>query len=193
MKIYHLTEYRFTHPVNFLDCRLPMRSRGWHDLRFTSSRLRGSTDSRRIESGVVIEQYAERPLDLIVDQRSVAFPFAFEPGDRTDLISCCTHTWPNNTTQFRQWVARFWQPSMSIQTFSLLNQMSQAIEAEFAYGRREEPGVQNPDESIFSKAGSCRDFSTLLIEGCRYLGLVARFVSDYLFNPSSLPHGSTHA
>ena len=217
IKIRHITEYQFAKPVTFSEYRLLMRPRESHDMRINSSRLdvspsfdtkwhrdiygnsvgtlrlMGMSDLLRIESEVVIEHYAERPFDFVVDQRCVAFPFAFDPEERTDLLPYHTHTWPNSTKQLRQWVARFWTPGMYIETFTLLDQMSKAIAAEFGYGMREEPGVQNPDETILLKTGSCRDFAALFIEACRYLGLAARFVSGYLYNPGSLQHGSTHA
>ncbi|HAV12252.1 MAG TPA: cysteine protease [Opitutae bacterium] len=217
IRIYHLTEYRFETPVTFTEYQLLLRPREGHDVRIHSSRLEASpayeikwhrdiygnsvgtlclqesSETLRIESEVVIEHYQERPLDFLVDKRYVHFPFAFEPEDRVDLLPCRTHTWPNETKQLRQWVARFWEPGQSIETFTLLDRMNQAIVADFGYGMREEPGVQNPDETLRLGTGSCRDFAALFIEACRYLGLAARFVSGYLHNPGSTQHGSTHA
>lgn len=217
IRIHHLTEYQFTQPVKLTEHRLHLRPREGHDIRIISSRLdvspsyqtkwyrdiygnsvgllylKESTSLLRIESEVVIEHYAERPLDFVVDQRAVTFPFPFEPEDRLDLLPYCTHNWPNHTTQLKQWVSRFWQPGQSIETYVLLDQMNKAIATDFAYGMREEPGVQNPDDTLRLRTGSCRDFAAFFIEACRYLGLPARFVSGYLLNPGSTQHGSTHA
>ncbi|MBT61721.1 MAG: cysteine protease [Puniceicoccaceae bacterium] len=217
IRIHHITEYTFSTPVELTEHRLLLRPREGHDIRIQSSRLdvspRAQTkwyrdiygnsvgllslkeraDTLRIESEVVIEHYAERPLDFVVDQRAVTFPFPFEPEDRLDLLPYCTHNWPNHTQQLKHWVSRFWQPGQSIETFLLLDRMNKAIVSDFGYGMREEPGVQNPNDTLRLRTGSCRDFAAFFIEACRYLGLAARFVSGYLHNPGSNQHGSTHA
>jgi len=217
IRIHHLTEYSFSQNVELTEHRLLLRPREGHDIRIHSSRLdvtpafetkwnrdiygnsvgwlhlKESSNLLKIESEVVIEHYAEQPLDFVVDRRAVTFPFPFEPEDRLDLIPYCTHTWPNHTRQLKQWVDRFWQPGQSIETYVLLDQMNRAIVADFGYGMREEPGVQNPDATLALRSGSCRDFAAFFIEACRYLGLPARFVSGYLLNPGSGQHGSTHA
>ena len=217
IRIHHITEYTFSTPVELTEHRLLLRPREGHDIRIHSSRLDVSpksetkwyrdiygnsvgllylkerSDMLRIESEVVIEHYAERPLDFVVDKRAVTFPFPFEPEDRLDLLPYCTHNWPNHSQQLKQWVTRFWQPGQSIETFLLLDRMNKAIVADFGYGMREEPGVQNPDETLRLRTGSCRDFAAFFIEACRYLGLAARFASGYLHNPGSNQHGSTHA
>lgn len=217
IRIHHLTEYQFSQTVELTEHRLLLRPREGHDIRITSSRLdvqplfetnwyrdiygnsvgllslKEPSSTLRIESEVVIEHYAERPLDFVVDKRAVTFPFPFEPEDRLDLLPYRTHNWPNHTGGLKRWVERFWLPGQSIETYVLLDRMNQAIVADFGYGMREEPGVQDPDETLRLRTGSCRDFAAFFIEVCRYLGLPARFVSGYLHNPGSSQHGSTHA
>jgi len=89
---------------------------------------------------------------------------------------------------------QFWQSGQVVETYLLLEWINKAIATGFIYQQREEPGVQAPATTLTSRAGSCRDFATLFIEACRYLGLAARFVSGYLCSPT-LPQdqGSTHA
>ena len=217
IRIYHLTEYSFSEPVELSNHTLLLRPREGHDIRIASSRLLVEPDHSvkwyrdiygnsvgivrihkpsnrlRIESEVVIENYATRPLDFLVDERAVTYPFPFEPEERLDLLPYRTHTWPNDTKSLKEWVYRFWKPGEAIETYVLLDRMSKAIVSECGYNMREEPGVQTPDETLKQKSGSCRDFATLFIEACRYLGFAARFASGYLHNPGSNQHGSTHA
>lgn len=217
IRIYHFTEYNFSQPVEFTEHRLLLRPREGHDMRIASSRLdvqpqsrtkwyrdiygnsvgvlslKGLSDYLRVESEVVIEHYQDSPLNFIVDDRAVTFPFPFEPEDRLDLLPYRTHTWPNEAQQLKSWVMRFWSPGQSIETFVLLDRINKAIVSEFRYNMREEPGVQSPAKTLELLSGSCRDFAAFFIEAVRYLGLPARFVSGYLHNPGSAQHGSTHA
>ena len=217
IRIFHTTEYSFSEPVQLEDHTILLRPREGHDIRIQSSRLEVSpgysvkwyrdiygnsvgilhfpepSNCVRIESEVIIENYATQPLDFIVDERVVTFPFTFEPGERLDLLPYRTHSWPSDTSRLKDWVSRFWAPGQSVETYAMLDQMNKAIVADFGYKMREEPGVQTPAETLSLGSGSCRDFATLFIEACRYLGLPSRFVSGYLHNPGSSQHGSTHA
>lgn len=217
IRIYHVTEYLYSQSVPLTDYTLLLRPREGHDVRIESSRLdvipdhsmkwyrdiygnsvgvlhlKEPSNQLRIESEVVIQYYEKNPLNFTVDERSVTFPFPYEPGERLDLLPYTTHTWPNDTSRLNLWVSRFWKPGQSMETYALLDQMNRAIVAEFTYGMREEPGVQSPAKTLQYGTGSCRDFAALFIEACRYLGLPARFVSGYLHNPGSQLPGSTHA
>lgn len=218
IRIRHLTHYVFSQPVKLSEHRLLLRPREGHDVRIASSRLEVSpayktkwyrdiygnsvgllqvlepANELKIQSEVLIEHYAEQPLDFLVDARAVTFPFPFEPEDRLDLLPYQTHTWPNQVQRLKTWVEQFWQPGQSIETFLLLDRINKAIVSQFKYRVREEPGVQNPAQTLQLGGGSCRDFAALFIEACRYLGLAARFVSGYLHSTGSKDqHGSTHA
>jgi transglutaminase-like putative cysteine protease len=79
----------------------------------------------------------------------------------------------------------------------MLRQMTANIHDEFTYVARHEKGTQTPMETLARRRGTCRDFAVLMIEAARALGLAARFVSGYLYDPMRheplIGGGNTHA
>jgi transglutaminase-like putative cysteine protease len=75
--------------------------------------------------------------------------------------------------------------------------MTAAIRREFTYVARQQKGTQSPLETLDKGKGTCRDYAMLMIEAARALGLAARFVSGYVYNPSGrrrvVGGGNTHA
>ena len=218
IRIQHDTTYTFREEVSLLPHKLMIRPREGHDIYVESSLLQISpankvkwqrdiygnsigivtfsepAKSLKIESDVVVRHYEEQPLDFIVDEKALNFPFLFDPAERVDLIPYQTLCFPSDSETLRGWLSAFWQPGQSIETYTLLDTISKFIVNNFAYNMREEAGVQRPFETLGIGSGSCRDFATLFIEACRYFGLAARFVSGYLHCPESVNgHGSTHA
>jgi transglutaminase-like putative cysteine protease len=154
----------------------------------------GATDALAILSEVVVEHYDEQPMDFSIEERAARFPFLLTPAERIDLMPYLTPCYPEDQTQLDQWSQRFWKPGNTADTYALLDEINRAIASGFTYARREEPGVQRPARTLALQSGSCRDFATLMIEVCRFLGLPARFVSGYSSTediPAAL--GSTHA
>jgi transglutaminase-like putative cysteine protease len=62
--------------------------------------------------------------------------------------------------------------------------MTEAIYQDFRYQARDEPGVQTPMETLDQGTGSCRDYAVFFMEAARSLGLAARFVTGYLYDPA---------
>jgi len=218
LRIRHITSYKYREPVTLLPHKLMIRPRAGHDIHFQSSSLEISpshsvkwhrdiygnsvavmtfhepSPQLSIFSEVVVEHYEAEPLDFLVDEQVVTFPFHFDPSERVVLIPYQTLCFPSDMELMREWLQQFWRPGQVIETFVLLDQINKEIVRTFRYCQREEPGVQRPSETLAKQAGSCRDFATLFIEACRYFGLAARFVSGYLHSPETTEgHGSTHA
>jgi len=218
IRIRHDTTYRYSEAVQLLPHKLMLRPRSGHDIQLESSVLTISpahvvkwhrdiygnsvamvtfeepTRLLKVESEAVVLHYHAAPLDFMVDERSVTFPFYFDPSERVDLIPYQTLCFPSDSESLRVWLQQFWSPGQSIETYVLLDNINKYIVGNFTYAMREEPGVQRPSETLEKGSGSCRDFATLFIEACRYFGMAARFVSGYLHCPETTQgHGSTHA
>ena len=212
------TTYEYSQPVTLLPHKLMIRPRAGHDIHLESSSLtitpsssvkwhrdiygnsvamvtfHEPADELTVISDVVVEHYEAEPLNFLVDDKAVTFPFYFDPSERVDLIPYQTLCFPGDSEAVRDWLQQFWRPGQVIETYVLLDRINKDIVQNCAYHMREEPGVQRPAQTLEKRAGSCRDFAALFIEACRYFGLPARFVSGYLHCPDTVQgHGSTHA
>ena len=217
-KILHRTYYNFPAEVRLLPHELRLRPREGHELRIESSILTISPDASlrwqrdmednsiaiasfsstarqlSIESEIIISQYNEAPLDFLVADYAVDFPFAYAPDDQVVLLPYMVMALPESSNALSELVAKVWQAGEPIQTVILLQRLIVHLNQSLAYTIREEPGVQTPQETLWKQSGSCRDFAYLFMEIARSLGLAARFVSGYLnAEPSSTDFGATHA
>lgn len=219
LKITHLTEYQFSSPVTLLPHRLLLRPREGPEVHIESSSLtitptnhmvkwhRDAQDNAAavvdfqepaqslvITSEVVIQHYVENPFDFLFEDYAVNYPFHYVPMDRVDLLPFLQPVYPGDEDAIRNWLGLLGLGQPVMQTYALLDQVNKAIAGRFTYFSREEPGVQTPGQTLDWAQGSCRDFATLFVETCRYLGLASRFISGYAHAPAT-EHWSatTHA
>ncbi|MCB1816250.1 MAG: transglutaminase family protein, partial [Candidatus Competibacteraceae bacterium] len=217
-KILHRTYYNFTAPVRLEPHVLRLRPRENHELRIESSTLDITppatlrwhrdvednsvaiatfdmpADQLLIESAVIIQHYNEAPLDFLVADYAMNYPFTYTPDDGTVLSPYMKAAANETNDALTDWIATLWQPTESIQTYALLQRLCVHIQQTLSYQVREEPGVQTAIDTLSRGTGSCRDFATLFMEAARRLGLAARFVSGYLnAPPSAVDFGATHA
>jgi transglutaminase-like putative cysteine protease len=218
LRIEHVTTYHYGSAVTLLPHRLLLRPREGHDIRIESAQLviapehqlkwqrdvydnsvaqvsfLEPSDRLSISSHVVLQHSQDRPLDFLVADYAVRFPFQYAAAEQSDLGPYLSPIFAEDQPLLRAWLPSFWKPGQVVETYLLLEWINKAIATGFTYEQREQPGVQTPTATLTRRAGSCRDYATLFIEACRYLGLATRFVSGYLYSSGSgqFP-GATHA
>jgi len=73
-------------------------------------------------------------------------------------------------------------------TLDFLTGVTTYISRNFRYISRERGEAMEPEETLRLGSGSCRDFSVLMMALCKAQGMVARFVSGYLFGNNRHEH-----
>jgi len=220
LTVRHVTTYSYSEPVQFGEHRMMFRPRASHDLRllrleldirpqplalrwlhdvFDNSVAIATFDATatelRFESTVTLEHIETPRPDYVLAASAREFPFAYSDDDRPDLTGALARQYPSD--DLTSWTARF-LPEGRTTTMGLLLAMTRGIKDEFRYIQRVEKGVQSPGETLRRRSGSCRDFAVLMMEAARSVGLAARFVSGYIFEPDAdggaiVGGGATHA
>lgn len=224
MTVRHSTRYAYAAPVQFGEHRMMLRPRDSHDIRLVSATLTISPPANlrwvhdvfgnsiafatfaepaeilEITSELVIERYAlDRP-PAVLDPAAARYPFVYSPDERADLGRLLELHHPDPGGQLLEW-ARGFVAGDTTDTLALIGDINVGIRTGFVYEARDEEGTQSPAETLARGAGTCRDFAFLMVEALRALGLGARFVSGYLYDPAldggtadgTTGAGATHA
>ncbi|MDB6173089.1 MAG: Transglutaminase domain protein [Chthoniobacteraceae bacterium] len=110
---------------------------------------------------------------FLLDTYALNLPFSYKPEEQAVLAPYCSSAAPIDLP--------FWKPPISPQpTVSVLVELNSAIHEHFAYERRDEGEARTPAETLALGSGACRDFSLLMAEVLRGMGLAARLASGYL-------------
>lgn len=222
----HETVYRYANPVSLGPHRMMIRPRDSHDLRLLDTRLMiepathvtwmhdvfgnsvgvaefgSSADQLKITSQLWIEHY---PTDLnpksFIMAHAANYPFHYNKDDLVDLEPVLRRHYPDTDNAVESWARSHLRDASSTPTWELLQRMTQGIKSQFQYNARYEEGTQTPEKTLGQRSGTCRDFALLMMEGLRAIGLAARFVSGYLYDPDAsadtqenvIGGGATHA
>ena len=223
LTVYHSTVYQYHRAVTFNEHRLMFRPRDSHDMRLIKATLNiapvatvrwlhdvfGNSiaiatfdtpaDELRFEASVELEHYGISSNIFPVDDVAQTTPFAYTDEDVADLGRTRDPHYPDSSGALREWVGAFCHPG-GTPTERLLVNMTTAIKSHFRYVERHDLGVQTPAETLRLQSGTCRDFALFLMEAARTLGIGARFVSGYLYDPAVdgtdagiVGAGATHA
>ncbi|MDO9369734.1 MAG: transglutaminase family protein [Sphingopyxis sp.] len=222
LTIRHTTEYAYRQPVAFGEHRIMMRPRESFDQRLVKAELHISPhpcelrwlhdvlgnsvaialfDTRANALRVVSEMTLDHaPLDrehIDIENYARRFPFTYASEDMPDLLRSIERQYLDVGRVIDQWANDFLRKEGPTDTLALLADMATTIKRSFTYVPRHEKGTQSPIETLTLRQGTCRDFAVLMIEAVRALGLAARFVSGYVYNPSRsegrVGGGNTHA
>lgn len=208
LQVRHVTRYRYAKPVRFGKHRAMFRPHESNDLRLTSFDINTSPVSKHhwlhdvFSNSKVILDFDDAPfsdrLEIVctfnvvrssvhepkfpVAEFARSYPFVYPSEQWVDLISLIRPEYDSPTGEVRRWAEQFIKTAAG-DTWEILRTINSSIHKNFDYIRREEPGIQSPEETLTKGAGSCRDFAVLMLEAVRQLGFAARFVTGYLYDP----------
>ena len=227
--ITHTTLYRYSEPVTFGVHRVMFPPRDSHHLRVLATDLHcspeahvrmiqdphsnsvalvtplGPANELKIVCTFSIEYAPSDGTGLELSPSALIFPFAYSVQERFDLEHYMRPLHDDPDGVLTHWARQFMRVDGPTGTRDLLLNMNQFIRDSFGYASRDEEGTQAPLQTIQLGTGSCRDFALLMMEAVRRMGMAARFVSGYLYDPSldagadaaggadTLGAGSTHA
>jgi transglutaminase-like putative cysteine protease len=163
------------------------------------AQFEAQAESLRLKSEIVIDRYPARALEFPIEPYARKIPFSYADSEIPDLGRTIERHYPDPERRVGEWTRQFLEES-SGDTEAFLRNLNGAFRNEFTYRVRYEPGTQSPAETLEMRCGSCRDYALLMMEAVRSIGLAARFVSGYLYDPaiggpngSVLGAGATHA
>ncbi|MDP3074141.1 DUF2126 domain-containing protein [Bradyrhizobium sp.] len=130
----------------------------------------------KIEVDFTAQMTVINPFDFFVEPYADSFPFAYTDDLKTELAPYLATMEPGPL--FAKYLATI--PREATSTVNFLVDLNAKLRDQIRYIIRMEPGIQTPEQTLASGAGSCRDSAWLLIQTLRHLGLAARFVSGYL-------------
>ncbi len=225
LRVDHKTVYRYARPVTFGEHRLMLRPRDSHDLRLIEAsliirpeaRLRWihdvfgnsvavadfaqASDELFIESMIVIDRYPAPADSFFIEPFARTLPFSYPAREVPDLGRTIERHYADPQRRVTEWTRRFLHSGIgTTDTEDFLLNVTAAIRNEFQYEVRDDEGVQSPTETLDRGRGSCRDFALFMMEAARSVGLAARFISGYLYDPALdgeqstvVGAGATHA
>jgi transglutaminase-like putative cysteine protease len=222
VKLRHITNYKYAQPVALGSHRMMVRPRESFDQHLLSASLvitpepselrwlqdvfgnavalatfEGRTRELHIESRIRVNHAPLSESDIRIEEYAKLYPFTYASEDMPDLLRSIERGHHDYERAVDVWARNFLRRDGPTDTLAMLREMTIRIQKDFTYLARYEKGTQSPMETLRRRQGTCRDFAVLMIEAARSLGLAARFVSGYLYDPGRhepiTGGGNTHA
>jgi transglutaminase-like putative cysteine protease len=209
LTVRHVTLYRYRRPVGFGEHRLMFRPRDSHDLRLVRTALtiepaaevrwlhdvfsnsiaiasfRDQATELRFESEIEIEHYGLDDPEFQFEPAARTYPFSYSSEEVPDLGRTIERHYPDPKRRVDAWAKGFLGSGGQTDTADLLARITRTINRQFGYQIRYAVGTRSPLETLEQGHGTCRDLALFMMEAVRSLGLAARFVSGYLYDPAS--------
>ncbi len=145
-------------------------------------------------STIRVEHFGVTPKDTgslpPIEDYARKLPFSYLAEEAPDLARYVERHYPDPNAMVSAWTRQFLEvegddaPDTATETFAVLVRMCQGIKRQLKYAMRFEAGTQPPAVTLESGGGTCRDYALLMMEGARALGLAARFITGYLYDPA---------
>ena len=208
LEIVHRTRYEYSEPVSLGDHRLMFRPRDSHDLRLLHTSLviepaahvrwihdpfgnsiaiasfEGPTQVLELVSTIQLEHFGVPPELPPIEEFARTLPFSYASEEAPDLARYIERSYPDPNSTVGTWTKQFMEGEGGNDTFELLKRLCTGIQEKLNYAMRFEIGTQLPAVTLETGGGTCRDYALLMIECCRSLGLAARFITGYLYDPA---------
>jgi transglutaminase-like putative cysteine protease len=214
LRISHLSRYDYSEAVSFAPHELYLRPADSPRQRLHQFTLTITPEARRIAtsdpldnavdwayfpatavaprleflSDLLVETLEPNPFAFFLRPAAATFPFAYQPVEAIALDPCLITRSDTPVAELRTWLAKEFSAPPT-ETVALLVQLVAAVHRCIRYMRRDEEGIQSVAETLRLGSGSCRDQAVFLMEALRLLGLAARFVSGYIYEPPATGAG----
>jgi len=133
------------------------------------------SDYLKIEVNLVAKLTVINPFDFFIESGYEEYPFTYTEKLQKDLNAYLEIT--DNGPLLQDLLEQVDRSPQETNTF--LVQVNRLVNQMLNYEIRMDPGVQSCEKTLTRKSGSCRDFSWLLVQVFRHLGIASRFVSGY--------------
>lgn len=208
LEIVHRTRYEYSEPVTLGDHRLMFRPRDSHDLRLLHTGLtidpvaqvrwihdpfgnsiaiasfEGETQALELTSTIRLEHFGAPPELAPIEEYARTLPFSYLAEEAPDLARYVERSYPDPNAAVSTWVKQFLEGEGGADTFAVLTRLCKGIQETLKYAMRFEIGTQTPAVTLETGGGTCRDYALLMMEGARSLGIAARFITGYLYDPA---------
>jgi transglutaminase-like putative cysteine protease len=143
----------------------------------------------RVRFRLKLEIEKKNAFGFLLESRALDLPFAYESNELRVLAPYLSTNAPPSLS--------FWQPPTSPRsTVESIVELNSAIKKNLQYEKRDEGPARPSQETLSLGRGACRDFSVVLVDALRGLGLAARYASGYLCEfgaTEKKAEGSLHA